>query len=79
MNNNPPPPHDSHLTMLSTMNTHATRFSVAARRRNQIKEQIIRMEQKQKAEKEGTGGRSCKLCGELSFMCEHCGSQDFPH
>lgn len=75
----PPTPRHSHLTMLSTMNTHATRFSIAALRRNQIKEQIIRMEQKQKTEKEGTGGWSWKLCGEVSFMCEHRGSQDSPH
>lgn len=43
------------------------RFSIASLRRNQIKEQITRMEPKHK-----TGKReSWKLCGEVSFMCEH--------
>lgn len=46
------------------------RFSIASLRRNQIKEQIARMEPKHKT---WMGGKreSWKLCGEVSFMCEH--------
>lgn len=50
------------------------RFSIASFCHNQIKEQIIRMEPKQ--DREGGERKSWKLCGEVSCMCEHCGSQD---
>lgn len=51
---------------------HIIRFSIASLHRSQIKEQIIRMEAKHKAGKEGRG----KAEHSVSFMCEHCGAQD---
>lgn len=60
-----PPSRHSHLTMLSTMNTHATRFSIDARHHNQIKEQIIRMEQKQKTERRELRGEAENSAGKF--------------
>lgn len=60
MNNTPNPSQSSHYAVNHEHTRYEILYCIAARRRNQIKEKIIRMEQKQKTEKEGTGGAKPK-------------------
>lgn len=70
---------DSHLTTLSTMNTRSTRFSIASLLLSQIKEGTHQNGTKNKRGGEREEKKRClRLSGELSFMCERCGSQNSP-
>lgn len=67
---------DSHLTTPSTMNTHSTRFCISPLLHCQIRVGMHQNGTKTK-ERERDRGRE-RLSGEVSVMCEHCGSQNSP-